>query len=275
MQEEISSDIRVTIYISTLIFLLLGCVLIFFLLYYRNSKNKQLLEKENMKVSFQRNLLQTQLEIQEQTLNTISQEIHDNIGQILSLAKLNLGTMDLQKPELLQQKIDDSRVLVGKAIQDLRDLSRSLNTDYVQQMGLQRAIEYELELLRKAGKHETRMDIQGAVYRLETQKELILFRIVQEILNNVIKHANASRITVQLNYKPELFILSVADNGEGFDISLLKETENSKFGIGIKNMHNRAKLIGAEYSITSSKDNGTQVHISLPMILNSTDHANN
>ena len=275
MQEEISSDIRVTIYISTLIFLLLGCVLIFFLLYYRNSKNKQLLEKENMKVSFQRNLLQTQLEIQEQTLNTISQEIHDNIGQILSLAKLNLGTMDLQKPERLQQKIDDSRVLVGKAIQDLRDLSRSLNTDYVQQMGLQRAIEYELELLRKAGKHETRMDIQGAVYRLETQKELILFRIVQEILNNVIKHANASRITVQLNYKPELFILSVADNGEGFDISLLKETENSKFGIGIKNMHNRAKLIGAEYSITSSKDNGTQVHISLPMILNSTDHANN
>ncbi len=234
-----------------------------------------MVEKQSLQSQFAQTLLQSQLEIQEQTLNTISQEIHDNIGQVLSLAKLNLGTMDLQKPELLQQKIDDSKVLVGKAIQDLRDLSRSLNTDYVQQMGLQRAIEYELELLRKAGKHETKLDIQGIVYRLDTQKELILFRIVQEILNNVIKHANASRITVQLNYRPELFILSVEDNGEGFDISRLNESENSNFGIGIKNMNSRAKLIGAEYTINSTKEMGTQVYISLPLILNTTDHANN
>jgi len=270
-----SGQIKLFVIIALLIFILLVIFIFFFIVLYFKRQLSYKNKIYKFQSQFAQTLLQSQLEIQEQTLNTISQEIHDNIGQVLSLAKLNLGTMDLQKPDLLQQKIDDSKVLVGKAIQDLRDLSRSINTDYVQQMGLLRAIEYELELLSKAGKHKTIIDIQGAVYRLDNQKELILFRIVQEILNNVIKHANASRITVHLNYRPELFILCVEDNGEGFDISLLKESENSKFGIGIKNMHNRAKLIGAEYSINSSKGNGTQVSISLPMILNSTDHANN
>jgi signal transduction histidine kinase len=96
---------------------------------------------------FQQTLLQSQLEIQEQTLKNISQEIHDNIGQALTLVKLNLNTMDFDLNEQSNQKIITSKELISKAINDLRDLSRSLNTDIIADLGLQNAIEQELILV--------------------------------------------------------------------------------------------------------------------------------
>jgi len=107
--EEISESIRQIIYEGTLVFLVLAGFVIFFLVMYMRRKTKNILEKEQMRSQFQRELLQSQLEIQEQTLKTISQEIHDNIGQVLSLAKLNLNTMEIDKKEELQEKIVDSK----------------------------------------------------------------------------------------------------------------------------------------------------------------------
>ena len=215
-----------------------------------------------MQEGFSLTLLQTQLEIQEQTLKNISQEIHDNIGQALSLAKLNLNTMPSTNDEVLQQKIQNSKELVSKAIVDLRDLSRSLDTDYVQEMGLQRAIEYELEMIKKTGTVETSMIIEGAMFRLEKQKELILFRIVQETFNNILKHAGAKTINVYINYGTA-FTLVIKDDGKGVNLDPLNEGKNKNFGLGIRNMHSRAKLIGAEFNMKSVIGKGTEVEIVL------------
>jgi signal transduction histidine kinase len=94
--------------------------------------------KENLllQAKFQQALLQTQIEIQEQTLTTISQEIHDNIGQVLSLAKLNLNTLQPDEHE----KLKDTKMLVSKAINDLRDLSRSMHGDKIADLGLQKPL---------------------------------------------------------------------------------------------------------------------------------------
>jgi len=135
--EEASESLKQVLYGGTIAFLVLAGFVIFFLIMYMRRKTKNILEKQQMQSQFSQTLLQTQLEIQEQTLKNISQEIHDNIGQALSLAKLNLNTMPPINDEALQQKILNSKELVSKAITDLRDLSRSLDTDYVQEMGLQ------------------------------------------------------------------------------------------------------------------------------------------
>ena len=225
-------------------------------------KAKNIIEKQELQSQFQKTILQTQLEIQEQTLKTISQEIHDNIGQVLSLAKLNLNTMDISKTDELQDKILNSKNLVSKAIQDLRDLSRSLNTDNIAAMGLMRAIEYELELIRKSGVHQTQLNIEGTIIRLDAQKELIIFRIVQETINNIIKHANAKNIFIDAVFKSNLE-LSIKDDGDGFD-KIEKET-NLPSGMGLKNMESRAKMIGAEFSINSLSGNGTQVILQIPL----------
>jgi two-component system NarL family sensor kinase len=261
---NLSHDI-IAIILGTLFTLLIISFIIIFIVIYQKRHQGFLKEKEDLQTGFQQILLQSQLEIQEQTLQTISQEIHDNIGQVLSLAKLNLGTMDIAKPEQLQQKIDDSKGLIGKAIQDLRDISKSLNTDYVSEMGLTQAIGYELELIRKSGEFTTSLQTNGLPIKLDARKELIIFRIIQEVINNIIKHARANSILVLLTYEPHAFSISINDNGSGFDLTPLNAGENSKFGLGIRNMHKRANLIGADFSIASTLGAGTTVTLVLPL----------
>ena len=258
-----SSEFIVAIITGTILFLIFSCFLIAYIIIYKKKRFKHLQEVTKMESQFQQTLLQTQLEIQEQTLKNISQEIHDNIGQALSLAKLNLNTMPPTNDEALQQKILNSKELVSKAITDLRDLSRSLDTDYVQEMGLQRAIEYELEMIRKTGTIETNMIVEGILFRLEKQKELILFRIVQETFNNILKHAGAKAINVYINYETTGFTLIIKDDGKGMNLQPLSDGENNNFGLGIRNMHNRAKLIGADFIMNSKIGEGTEVRIVL------------
>lgn len=222
------------------------------------------IEKEEMKNAFQKTLLQSQLEIQEQTLKNISQEIHDNVGQVLTLAKLNLATTSVAE-EAAREKIKTSQLLIGKAIQDLRDLSRSLNTDYVEEMGFVRSVEYELELLQKTGTIETEFTIEGKTMKLDKQKELILFRIVQETIHNIIKHAEAKKIWAGIHFMDDTMRIVIKDNGKGFDLSPLNETGNHSFGLGLRNMNSRATLIGAKFSVSSTIGNGTEVYLQLPI----------
>src|SRR5688572_9146634 len=122
-EESIPEYIRTIIVAGTIAFMVLACIIILILFFYSKRKNALLFEREELKNQFNQTLLQSQLEIQEQTLNKISQEIHDNIGQVLSLAKLNVTTIDICQPEKARVKIADSRELLTKAIQDLRNLA--------------------------------------------------------------------------------------------------------------------------------------------------------
>ncbi|MDP4217585.1 MAG: histidine kinase [Bacteroidota bacterium] len=240
---------------------LLGIFAIAFL--YRQRHFRYLRERQQLTLSYEQELLKTRLEIQEQTFRNISQEIHDNIGQILSLARLNVATMDISEPDLLPQKIADSEKLISKALQDLRSLSHGLSMDFVADLGLARAIGHELEMIRKSGNYETSLLTEGVPYSLDKQKELIIYRIMQESLNNIIKHAAAQKIIIYLLYRPEEFKLTITDNGKGFDLTPLND--KSSFGLGIPNMHNRAQLIGAGFLISSTLEKGTSVTITVPI----------
>lgn len=256
-------EIFYTIIAGCLLALFLGIIVIISVIKYNSRQRRYLQEKMQMQAQYQQELLRTQLEIQEKTLKNISQEIHDNIGQALSLAKLNLNTMSTDNMELLQQKITNSKELVSKAIVDLRDLSRSLNTDYVADMGLQRAIEYELELISKSATIKTNLVVVGHAFRMDKQKELILFRMLQEALNNSIKHSGAQYIVVDISYKPGRLAVVIKDDGKGIAADFLNYGNNAS-GIGIRNMYNRAKLIGADLIINNGKDKGAEIKIILP-----------
>lgn len=248
----------------TIAILLLGCFMIVFVIIYRLRMNNHLKEKEQTKLRYEQTLLQTQLEIQEQTLKNISQEIHDNVGQVLTLAKLNLATTTVNDTGAME-KIKTSQQLIGKAIQDLRDLSRSLNTDYVERMGLLRSIEYELELLKKTGSVETEMSITGISVKFNQQTELILFRIIQEAIHNVMRHADAQKIAASVVFTDHEMNITIEDNGKGFDLSPLNDPGNKTFGLGLRNMQARATMIGAKFLMNSEPDRGTSLHLQLPL----------
>ena len=133
------------------------------------------------------------------------------------------------------------------------------------EMGLLRSVEYELELIKRTGALETFFKVEGKSYRLEQQQELILFRIVQEILHNIIKHAKATLVDVQVQFEPELFTLTVTDNGIGFDASKLEAADYTGFGLGIRNMHNRAKMINTNFTLHSIPQKGVTITLQLPV----------
>jgi len=256
---------------GTLLVTILVIGIIIFLILFSRRHLKYQKEKQQIQFQFQQELLRTQLEIQEQTLKNISQEIHDNVGQVLSLAKLNLNTMDITKKEQLQDKIDNTLSQVSKAINDLRDLSKSFNTDNITAIGLVKAIGYELEMIKKTDFLKTEFINNGIWKKLEPQKELILFRIVQEALHNIIKHAGAKTAKVSANYTDKELELQIADDGKGFDLSPLSQEGETGFGLGLRNMQNRAKLIGADITMNSRAGEGTLVKIILPV----TNHQQN
>lgn len=251
------------IIIGTLIFAILVIAIIVFLFQIQKKNQKHIQDKMTLETQFSQALLQTQIEIQEQTLKTISQEIHDNVGQVLSLAKLNLGTFEDSESAYNQTKINDTKQLVSKAINDLRDLSSSLNGDKIADLGLRDAIENELKIIFNTGQFATELKITGEYYKLAPQNEMVIFRIVQESLNNAIKHSKAKQITVQIDYNKAFCKIAVVDDGKGFDALQLEAT---KTGVGLHNMKSRATLIGAHFSIDASINNGTKVFIELPKL---------
>ena len=253
----------VILLIGSFLLLFLSITLFIFYISYHKRKFTDSREKQKLKTDFQQELLRTQLEIQEQTFQKISQEIHDNLGQMLSLAKLNLNTVDFEDLSTAKNKVSCSKNLVSQVISDLRDLSKSLNPEIVTKIGLTEAISRELLMVAKTGQYEINLSQHGNHSHLDGQKELIIFRIFQEILNNIINHATAKTVNVTLDYQPEGFNLTVSDDGEGFDVSLIDMPERIS-GMGIHNMRTRAKMIGAEIEFLSSAGKGTVISVQLP-----------
>lgn len=253
MKLEIFTSVITTGFI---IFMCLGLFVVFLVYLYNKRQKTFRVEKELLQSQHQQSLLQTQIEIQEQTLLHISQEIHDNIGQVLSLAKLNLATFPALEDEQLQLKIGDTKQLVSKAIVDLRDLSRSMHGDRIAAIGLHQAIEDELKFIHNSKQFFTHFTTAGEPFKLDAQKEMVLFRMIQETLNNSIKHAKANTIEIVLEYHFPKLTITVADDGIGFDPTTLSQQQK---GIGLGSMQQRAALIGAHQELLSSPGKGTSV----------------
>jgi signal transduction histidine kinase len=259
------SDITLIIISGTLLLLLVASFVTSFLFLYQRRQNAYIQEKEELKNLYQQEILKAQLEMKEQTLYTVAQEIHDNIGQILSLVKLNLNTVVLEESSPAAQKVSATKGLVSKAIQDLRNLSKTLNSEHVSHQKLSHSLQHELDLIGRTGTCLTQLQVEGTEKSLDPQKQLIIFRIVQESLNNIIKHAQAQHISVILQYLAGRLHLSIQDDGTGFDKTLLQQNNARDKGTGLRNMHNRAQLIGATFQINSQPGKGTLIQLSLPV----------
>ena len=238
---------------SFLILMLMVAVVMLFRIYLKR-KNKLLLEKELMGIQFEQTLLQSKLEIQEQTFHDISQELHDNIGQVLSLVSIHLNTLHAPDETDKIAKMDE---LLGKALLDLRNLSHSLDADYIRSNGWTGLVIKLMNNLQHTGKFTTQLQLDDDLPPLGTEKPIILFRMIQEVVNNIIKHADANTIFLKAKKENDRLVITVKDNGKGFP-------ENAASGgAGLQHLQNRAKMIHAELMITSQPGTGTLVTISI------------
>jgi signal transduction histidine kinase len=230
-----------------------------YIIIYRRKNEKHQLEMKNVKLLYEQASLQTQLEMQEYTFNTISNEIHDNVGQILSLAKVQLNIID-QKDTLDKTLLADAKESVAKAMADLRDIAKSLNSERIQQTGLYENTKHELQRISRAGLMNTFIKKEGEERKVAEKNRLIVFRMIQEGLQNIIKHSKASKVDVCFGYRGEYLQVSLSDNGIGFDANIL----SGKDGLGLRNMVKRAIVIGGEAKIKSTPGEGTTITIISP-----------
>ncbi len=265
MQDQNQEILFITVIGGLLALVLVGFIVTILFLYQRK-QHRQAQELIRLKEEYDQEVLKSQLEIQEQTLKSIAQELHDNIGQVLSVVKLSLAILPVKPTDEAHAPLQHIKEVLNKAIYDLADLTKGLHTDRIAQIGLSESINFELETLKKTGLIAVSFNVQGAEYRLNEQKEVFIFRIFQELVNNTLKHANARQLTIRLDYSSEtLFRLSVQDDGTGFSLEEKKNSTSPLNGVGLKSILNRSKLIGANLAFNSAPGKGTLVTMELPI----------
>ena len=257
MQENINNTLWV-FSIGTIIFIVLTIFIISFIFLFQKRQLQNQQEKAALKTAYDQEILKSQIEVQNQTLQHIGQELHDNIGQLLSVAKINLNILEESDNEELVF-IKQTNEIITQSISDLRALTKSLDGDFVKDFGLEESISHELQRIRKTRRFQTEISVLGEKRKLGYEREIVLFRIVQEVLNNALKHSKAKNLTLILHYFPESFTLNIQDNGKGFDLEDVNQKSISQSGAGLRNMQRRMELIGGKCSILSEIGKGTEV----------------
>lgn len=257
---------QVEIVITATVFVLLITVApILFVLMHQRQYHRYLRDKEHIKNTYQRELLQSQIEIQNQTLQQIAQELHDHIGQLLTVAFMRLNVLEDEITDSdAQQSVQQTREMVSTIIDDVRALAKTLDHDTVRRFGLLPSLTLELERIQRTGRIQTYLHSLGDAYSLGEQAETVLLRMAQESLNNALKHARAHTLTVTANYQPDTFTLTVADDGRGFQVNETMERPLEQAGVGLQNLYRRAGLLGGTCTVVSRTNEGTRVEIRLP-----------
>ncbi|WP_420831758.1 sensor histidine kinase [Polluticoccus soli] len=217
------------------------------------------MEKQEIEFQYERQLLKTKLEVQEKGLNHLSQEIHDNIGQVLTSVYANLITVLNSQNFDARELIEITKNQVSHALKDLRNISHVLNSGYINRIGLEESIKKELDYLSSYHAIEFTTSFDGEIDNLPPDKELMVFRIAQEALTNIVKHANASQVTIAISQDNHDLKMAITDNGIGF-----ADTDEAPKGIGLLTMQQRAEVMNGSLKLTSTQRLGASLILTIP-----------
>lgn len=234
--------------VSTILILIIVIALIILFTTFQKKKNFLVEKQKEEQERFEKEIAETQIEIREATLRNISWELHDNIGQLLTLAKIQLQN---STPENIKEVSET----ITKGLTEVRSLSKLINPEAIKNIDLREALQLEVDHFNRLNFIETTYKVEGDEVEIDKKASIVLFRILQEFFSNTIKHSKATNLEVTLNYKKDKLILFAKDNGVGFLINEKKE------GIGLSNIKNRIKLIGAEVNFVIAENKGTSIEI--------------
>ncbi|KJD34221.1 histidine kinase [Tamlana sedimentorum] len=255
-----ASERYLLIYMIAVLVIITSLVIVFFVVFQKR-KNKLLLDKIKQQQEFEQEIAQAQTETQEQTLKNIGWELHDNVGQLLSFASMQLSILKMQVQDDVKDKFKDTTEALSQSLHEVRQLSRTLNNEVVLNIGFEKSINNELKRLKKMKFASAELKVVGKKVEFENRKhEIIIFRILQEFLSNSVKYSEAENLKITLNYKSDYLIIDAEDDGIGFDIKTVKK------GAGLLNMKSRANLVNASLDIASQPNEGVKMVINYPFV---------
>jgi two-component system, NarL family, sensor kinase len=256
------NEVVLIVIITTALILLLSGIVVTGLLIQQKRKlrhQRQLLEMNSL---YEKSLLESKLRVQEETFQAISQNLHDNIGSNISTAMLLLYRDDRTDEKELEDNRREALAMLDRIVDDLKNIARSLNAGYLEDIGLSEAIRHRVQQLERSKKFEIELFINDMPGKLDRHKQVMLFYIFQESINNITKHAHAKIIRVVLNYEKDRLTMTIRDNGQG--ISNAVNTRTIQKGAGLINMNDHAAIIGATIHIRSESGRGTEITITVP-----------
>ena len=250
-----TQEIYLAILSVTLLVIILSLGIVLAIVNYKRKQGNYFREKKTMQLEFEKQLLQSQVEVQEATYSILAKELHDNVGQLLSSSKMLLGIAQ-RKLTNPPETLAIAEVTLAKAIVELRTLSKSLDKEWLEQFQLMENLQTEINRFKENENIKIEMHLAEKI-PLNPERQIILFRIIQEALQNIIKHATAKNIKIEFRLEKETLLINITDDGEGLNANALE-------GMGIKNMKQRTRLMGGQISWTKVSP-GTCVNISLPI----------
>lgn len=252
---------------GTVILILMSFSVILFVVFYQRKQltieieqQKELQELEN---KMQRKLLENSLDVQELERRRIAKDLHDEVGAILSAAKMGFNELSkkIKGVQEYESSVTNTRSLIDESISLVRSISKDLVPRTLEGFGLIPAIDEFISKIHKATHIQFEFNNKGLNEneRFKPNVELALFRVLQELTNNTIKHAEANEIKIELAYSDDSLIFNFIDNGKGFDFE--QKMNDPKLGLGLRNIQSRLTVIDADLKIISDPVSGTQTKI--------------
>ena len=250
-------QIYLIIYVAAVLLIIVVVAIRFFSVFIQR-KNKLVLENLEAEQKFEQELANSRLEIQEQTFKNIAWELHDNVGQLLSVANIQLNMMAFKLDESTRPQLEETKGIVKESLREIRNLSRSLNKEVILNDGLVNSVNREIARFNRMNFINASIEVQGEECGINAKDEIIIYRILQEFFSNVIKHAKADNLLVTLTFESTKLTVKAQDDGIGFNPADVR-TSN-----GLLNMKSRAALIHAELTLNSQQGKGVILTLQYP-----------
>lgn len=246
---------------SIVLFTLLMFVFVLFFFFYKK-KSQYILDKLESELIFQSELAKSALEIKEETMNSFSRELHDNVGQLLSVAVMQLNISLDPDRSIDKSQINNVKGLVEKSLNEIRVISKLINGEIQLSGNFTEVVNEDLKRINQLKNIHGELIVKGEPVIIKNEHEIIIYRMIQECISNILKHSHSDKIEVTVDYNNVFCHIEVKDYGKGFDVlkSKLK-------GFGLNSMMTRAKLINAEFDIKSELNKGSQMIIKYPLNL--------
>ncbi len=253
--------------IGTAGMLFMASAIILFVVFYQKRMLNEQLRRQTMEADYQKKMLAAQIESQEQERTRIAKDLHDDVGLMIQALRITALSHLKDAPDESKKEVQQ---MASELTESVRKISWNLMPSSLERFGLTSTIE---EMCDRLSSHGAPVNFicNGNPCAIAKNNEVSLYRMVQEIVNNALKHAKASHIVVNLVWSDVQLLLSIVDNGVGFDVSKGSATLTKGSGLGLMSLHSRAHLLGAALSIERNVPSGTCVIILLPL----KDHVEN
>jgi PAS domain S-box-containing protein len=203
--------------------------------------------------------------LQEEERRHLARELHDEIGQNLTAAKMNLEMISPHVPAKVTGRLEDSVQLLDRLLVQVRQLSLALRPALLDELGLVPTLRWLVEQQAKRAGLRTRFHAPEPFEKLGSEIQTVGFRIVQEAITNVLRHAHARSVSIHLEIVGDQLRIKIVDDGNGFELAEVERRAHDGLGFGLIGMRERAALVGGQVQIISSPNKGTSVEVSLPL----------